>query len=99
MDAHNCLYPLDLVVIPCRISHAVIGEEVLRKLKAWLYPLDMSKNYNNGLRDLHTETTTWFLESRTFQEWQSNGSLLWIHGKRAFLQISRLHVPEGSRHS
>ena len=99
MDAHNCLYALDFVAIPCRGSYTVIGEEVLQKLKAWLYPLDTSKNYNVGLRELHAETTTWFLESQIFQEWYSNGSLLWIHGKRTFLDTSRLHVPDGSRHS
>ncbi|KAH8983538.1 ankyrin repeat-containing domain protein [Lactarius akahatsu] len=47
----------------------------------WLSPSDPSTNYNIGLRDLHEATTTWFLESRIFQEWHSTGSLLWIHGK------------------
>ncbi|KAH8982526.1 ankyrin repeat-containing domain protein [Lactarius akahatsu] len=56
-------------------------EGVLQKLKGWLSPSDPSTNYNIGLRDLHEATTTWFLESRIFQEWHSNGSLLWIHGK------------------
>ncbi|KAH8987658.1 ankyrin repeat-containing domain protein [Lactarius hatsudake] len=56
-------------------------EEVLQKLKGWLSPPDPSTNYNIGLRDLHKETATWFLEGRIFQEWYSMGSLLWIHGK------------------
>ncbi|KAH9030407.1 ankyrin repeat-containing domain protein [Lactarius pseudohatsudake] len=56
-------------------------DEVLQKLKRWLSPPDPSTNYNIGLRDLHEETATWFLESRIFQEWYSMGSLLWIHGK------------------
>ncbi|KAH9047979.1 ankyrin repeat-containing domain protein [Lactarius deliciosus] len=55
--------------------------EVLPKLKGWLSPPDPSTNYNIGLRDLHEETATWFLEGRIFQEWRSTGSLLWIHGK------------------
>ncbi|KAH9024693.1 hypothetical protein EDB85DRAFT_2292506 [Lactarius pseudohatsudake] len=56
-------------------------EQFLRNLRRWLSPPDPSTNYNIGLRDLHEETTTWFLEGRIFQEWHSTGSLLWIHGK------------------
>ena len=99
MDARDCSYPLDLVAIPCRSSHTVIGEEVLQKLKRWLSPPDPSPNYNIGLRDLHEETATWFLEGRIFQEWHSMGSLLWIHGKRTSVETWRLLVPDGSRHS
>ena len=99
LGVDNCLYSFDLVAIFCRCSHTVTGEEVLQKLKGWLSPLDPSTNYNIGLRDLHVETTTWFLESRIFQEWNTDGSLLWIHGKRTFLDTLRLHVPDGSRHS
>jgi hypothetical protein len=58
---------------------------VLYKLKGWLSPPDPSTNYNIGLRDLHKKTATWFLEGGIFQEWHLTGSLLWIHGKRAFL--------------
>ena len=64
----------------------VIGAEELQKLKQWLSPPDPSVNYNVGLRDLHEETATWFLEGAIFQEWHSISSLLWIHGKRAFLE-------------
>ena len=85
MDARDCLYPLCLVVIACQSSRAVIGEEVLYKLNGWLSPPDPSTNYNIGLRDLHKKTATWFLEGSIFQEWHLTGSLLWIHGKRAFL--------------
>ncbi|KAF8263784.1 hypothetical protein EI94DRAFT_556301 [Lactarius quietus] len=56
-------------------------EDVLQKLKKWLSPADPSTNYNIGLRELHEETATWFLEGLIFQEWQSTSSLLWIHGK------------------
>jgi hypothetical protein len=85
MDVRGCSYPLDLVTVPCRISHMVTGEGMLQKLRGWLSPPDPSMNYNIGLRDLHEETATWFLEGRIFQEWHSTGSLLWIHGKRTFL--------------
>lgn len=62
----------------------MIGEDVLQKLKRWLSPPDPSTNYNIGLRDLHEETASWFLQGRIFQEWYLTGPLLWIHGKRMF---------------
>ena len=99
MDARDCLFPLDLIAIPCKDSHTVIGKEMLQNLKEWLSPPDPSTNYAIGLRDLHEETATWFLEGRIFQEWHSIGSLLWIHGKRTFLETWHLLVPDGSRHS
>ena len=86
MDARDCLYPLDLVAILCRSSHTGIVEEVLEKLKRWLSPPDPSTNYATGLRNHSKETTTWFSEGRIFQEWHSTGFLLWIHGKRTFLE-------------
>ncbi len=59
MDARDCSYPLDLITIPCKDSHTVIGKEMLQNLKEWLSPPDPSTNYAIGLRDLHEETATW----------------------------------------
>jgi hypothetical protein len=42
-------------------------------------------NYNTASEAYHEGTTTWFFESCIFEEWELIGSLLWIHGKRAFL--------------
>ncbi|KAN0136267.1 hypothetical protein V8E53_005872 [Lactarius tabidus] len=53
----------------------------LRDLKAWLSPSEPSTNYKLGIHAYHKGTTTWFLEGNVFQEWDSTGSLLWIHGK------------------
>jgi hypothetical protein len=99
LNAGDCLYPLNLGAIPFRNSHAVIGEVLLQNLQEWLSPPDPSTDYNIGLRDLHEETATWFLEDDNFQEWRLKGSLLWIHGKRAFLETSCLLDPDGFRHS
>ena len=97
MDARDCSYPLNFVVIPGRSSHTnshtVLVEDVLQKIERWLSPPDPSKNYNVGLRELHKETATWFLEGRIFQEWHSTCSLLWIHGKRAFMEMSHFTHP------
>jgi hypothetical protein len=99
MDAGDCLYPLDIFSIPSGSLLTTIGEDMLRKLQPWLSPPDPSTNYNIGLRDLHEDTATWFLEDAIFQEWRLNGSLLWIHGKRTSLKTLRSLVPDDSRHS
>ena len=99
MDARDCSYPLDLVVIPGRSSRTVTVEEVLQKLQKRLSPPNPSINYNIGLRDLHRETATWFLEGRILQEWYSTGSLLWIHGKRTFVKMWCFLVPDSPHYS
>ena len=75
----------------------VIGKDILHKLKQWLSPPDTSTNFTLGLRAIHEETATWFLEGHIFQEWHSTGSLLWINGKCTSLQTRRSPVPDGSR--
>lgn len=92
MDARDCSCPLYLFVTPCGCSHTVIGEKVLQKLHRWLSPPDPSMNYTTGLRNLHEKTATWFLQGDVFNEWHSTGSLLWIYGKRTFVQTRRLLV-------
>ena len=95
MDAHDCLYTLDLLAMPGIGSRKATVEDVLQKLERWLSLPDPSKNYNIGLRELHEKTATWFLEGRIFQEWYTTSSLLWIHGKRSFVESSRLLAPDG----
>ena len=90
MDSSNCSYPHHLITMPGR-PHTVLGEGVLQKVKKWLSPPDPSTNYNIGLRDLYEESATWFLDSLIFQEWHSTGSLLWIDGKRAFVEVENCH--------
>jgi hypothetical protein len=75
-----------------------VGEKVVHKIKQWLIPPDPSTNYNNGLRNLHRETATWLLDGRIFQDWHLTGSLLWIHGKRMFLETWPLFIPNVPHH-
>jgi hypothetical protein len=35
----------------------------------------------------HDGTTAWVIHGHTFREWTATGSLLWVHGKRAFLLV------------
>ena len=54
-----------------------------KESRSWLSPPDPSPNYNIA-RETHQDgTATWFCEGGVFREWNANGSLLWIHGKRA----------------
>ena len=93
MDARQCSYPPDFVAMPSSSSHTAVGKEMLQNFKEWLSPPDPSTNYAIGLRDLHEETATWFLEGRIFREWHSTGSLLWIHGKRMFVETRHFTCP------
>jgi hypothetical protein len=63
-------------------SHTPTGTQLRQQAEEWLSPPDPSVNYYVA-RDAHHEgTTTWFIESSTFNDWKESGSLLWIHGKR-----------------
>jgi hypothetical protein len=52
-------------------------------------------NYNTASEAYHEGTTTWFFESSIYKEWELIGSLLWIHGKRAFLLDVHFSTPNG----
>ena len=54
-------------------------------LRTWLSPADPSTNHNIAQKTQHEGTAVWFFEGSIFIEWKSSGTLLWIHGKRAFL--------------
>lgn len=81
MDTRERSYSLNLIVGACR-AYRSTGENFLRQLKEWLFPPEPSTNYELGLHAYHQGTATWFIEDKIFQEWDSTGSLLWIHGKR-----------------
>ena len=63
----------------------VVGKEVLRDLQRWLSPPDPSINYNIACGAHHERTSMWLFKDDIFQEWESDGTLLWIHGKRTVL--------------
>ena len=62
----------------------VTGDQMQKDSKSWLSPPDPSKNYNIGYKTHQDGTATWFFEGNVFDKWNAKGSLLWIHGKRAF---------------
>ena len=81
----NTLYYCGLVVLKL-----FAGDRLQRESRSWLTPPDPSPNYNIA-REIHQDgTATWFCEGSAFAEWNAKGSLLWIHGKRAFPILTTL---------
>jgi hypothetical protein len=66
----------------------VAGDQMQIASKNWLCPPDPSKNYNIGYKAHQDGTATWFFQGNVFDEWNAKGSLLWIHGKRAFSKLA-----------
>jgi hypothetical protein len=56
-----------------------------RDIRSWLSPPDPSKNYNIACEAHHSGTAEWFIHGDTFEEWKMTGTVLWVHGKRAWL--------------
>ena len=67
-----------------------LGNQLRENTHKWLSPPDPSTNHNIACSTHHMKTATWFFESRTYQDWKSTGSLLWIHGKRLYRLLSDL---------
>jgi hypothetical protein len=57
------------------------GDQMQENFLKWLSPPDPTVNHNIAC-DSRQERSNWFLQSKTFEKWKSEGSLLWIHGKR-----------------
>src|SRR6266571_2925274 len=72
---------MTLIANPCKSSHTIVGE----RLRGWLTPPDPSTNHNIACSTQHERTAAWVFNENIFEEWESLGSLLWIHGKGMFL--------------
>jgi hypothetical protein len=58
------------------------GDKLQRRFRRWLSAADPSTNHNIARKVHHRGTATWFTEGKTFKDWKTTGSILWIHGKR-----------------
>jgi hypothetical protein len=65
-------------------SNTVTRQQLHDDIREWLSPSDPSTNYDAALKARHEGTVQWFLKSKTYTEWKSSSSLLWVHGKRMF---------------
>ncbi|KAF8494402.1 hypothetical protein F5888DRAFT_656619 [Russula emetica] len=57
--------------------------QLRQDLRRWLSPPDPSINHNIACGAHRKQTAEWFFQGSIFTEWKSNGSLLWLHGKRS----------------
>jgi hypothetical protein len=65
------------------------GDQLQRDVQHWLSPPDPSTNHDLVWKAHHEGTATWLFESDVLASWKLAGSLLWIHGKRTFLNHER----------
>ncbi|KAH9020797.1 hypothetical protein EDB85DRAFT_2002880, partial [Lactarius pseudohatsudake] len=56
-------------------------KHLLDDLRRWLSPPDPSTNHNIMCSAQHERTSTWLFKEVIYEEWESKGPLLWIHGK------------------
>lgn len=59
-------------------------------IHSWLSPPDSTQNHNTVCETRQKGASKWFFQSKAFGEWNSRGSLLWIHGKRIFVLLASL---------
>jgi len=71
----------------CRVvkTETTAGSQIEQDCRKWLSPPDPSTNHNAACEVYNIVPITWFFDADTFRDWMSNGSLLWVHGKRTFL--------------
>ena len=72
------------------VSFILSGNQLRESTHKWLSPPDPSTNHNIACGTHHKKYATWFFQSGAYQEWKATGSLLWIHGKRLSVPISKL---------
>ena len=85
----------DVVEIKCSCSVTLLllywrlnlppGNQIEQDVRKWFSPPDPSVNYNTACEAYQKGTAAWFFQGSIFKEWELIDSLLWIHGKRAFL--------------
>jgi hypothetical protein len=65
------------------LTQNIAGNQLRDSLRNWLNPpTNYVINHVHARRRQHDGTATWFFEGTRFKEWKTNGSLLWIYGKR-----------------
>ena len=86
--------PPSLVVVDHKTLCILLGNELRVRIYKWLSPPDPSTNHTIACDTHHKKVATWFFQDRIYQEWKSEGSLLWIHGKRSSCSTSHLVPPD-----
>jgi hypothetical protein len=68
----------------CPNSRIITGNQLRQDLRKWLSPSDPSINHNIACGAHRKQRADWFFQGSIFTRWKSDGSLLWLHGKRMF---------------
>ena len=61
------------------------GDHLQERIRNWLSPPDSSKIHNIARTVHYGGTFTWFTKRSIFEGWKTNSSLLYIHGKNAYI--------------
>ena len=80
MSSRDCSYH-DPITDTCTNSRMTVGERILQDLQRWMTPPDPSTNHNIACNSQHERTAVWVFSEDIYQEWESSGALLWVHGK------------------
>ena len=82
IDGAQLIFPSSAFGVSCILSASLFK---------WLSPPNQTVNHNIACKARHKGASNWFLQSRTFERWNSEGSLLWIHGKRSLYLFFLIH--------
>jgi hypothetical protein len=63
---------------------SLLGNKLRKDIRKWITPPDPSINYIVASGAYHEGTAAWCTGGNTLAYWKTSGSLLWIHGKRAY---------------
>ena len=85
IDEIKCSWLPHLAIIRNSRLNLLAGSQLIQLLRSWLSPADPSTNHNIAQNVQHSGTAAWLFQGQIIVKWKSNGSLLWIHGKRMFL--------------
>jgi hypothetical protein len=91
MSSQDCSYCYYLISDADTSPQTILGKQLLKDLRGWLTPPDPKMNHNTACGCQHEGTAAWIFSEDIFTEWESSGSLLWIHGKGLSLH-RRVHM-------
>jgi archaellum component FlaC len=77
-----------------KVIKQAANDQLRWEIQHWLSPPDPSTSHNFVRKARHSETAVWFFDNSALKEWKAKGSLLWIHGKRMYIEspTSAFHV-------
>ncbi|KAI0274204.1 hypothetical protein BGY98DRAFT_1188657 [Russula aff. rugulosa BPL654] len=79
-NIHGIRADVDVIKEGTRAIDGIQRHQSREKLRTWLAPPNPSVNHNTAHDTQHDGTANWFIQGPTFDEWKTNGSLLWIRG-------------------